>query len=123
MCAYTGYTTGFIKTRFFFFLLFYIHFSYTVLLRCRGFHFYLWIYTQSIELLRRVTGPSQGLYLNTGQHKHRINAHTPNSHVLSGIRTYDHSVRASEDSSCLRPLGYRDRLKHILIKLTSFTAL
>jgi hypothetical protein len=25
------------------------------------------------------------------------------------IRTHDHSVHASEDSSCLRPLGYRDR--------------
>jgi hypothetical protein len=29
---------------------------------------------------------------------------------LSGIRTNGDSVRASEDSSCLRPLGYRDRL-------------
>jgi hypothetical protein len=35
--------------------------------------------------------------------------HTPNIHALSGIRTHDHSVRASEDSSCLRALGYRDR--------------
>jgi hypothetical protein len=37
-------------------------------------------------------------------------AHTPNIHALSGIRTHDHSVQASEDSSCLRQLGYRDRL-------------
>jgi hypothetical protein len=36
--------------------------------------------------------------------------HTPNIHALSGIRTHDPSVRASEDSSCLRPRGYRDRL-------------
>jgi hypothetical protein len=41
------------------------------------------------------------------QNKH---VYTPNIHDLSGIRIHDHSVRASEDSSCLRPLGYRDRL-------------
>jgi hypothetical protein len=38
----------------------------------------------------------------------RTNAHT-NIHVSSGIRTYDPSVRASENSSCLRPRGHRDR--------------
>jgi hypothetical protein len=37
------------------------------------------------------------------------NGHTPNIHALSGIWTHDHSVRASEDSSYLSPLGYRDR--------------
>jgi hypothetical protein len=52
--------------------------------------------------------PSQGLYLYTGQHKHRINAYT-NILASSRIRTYDPSVRANEDSSCLRQLGYRDR--------------
>jgi hypothetical protein len=36
--------------------------------------------------------------------------HTPNIYVLSGIRTHDPSVRASEGSSCLRSRGYRDRL-------------
>jgi hypothetical protein len=36
--------------------------------------------------------------------------HVPNIHVLSGIRTHDPNVRASESSSCLRPRGYRDRL-------------
>jgi hypothetical protein len=36
--------------------------------------------------------------------------HTPNTHALSGIRTHDPSVRASEESSCLRPRGYCDRL-------------
>jgi hypothetical protein len=36
--------------------------------------------------------------------------HTPNFHVLCGIRTHDPGFRASEDSSCLRALGYRDRL-------------
>jgi hypothetical protein len=46
---------------------------------------------------------------------HRItqtqkNAQTYKQPCLSRIRTYDHGIRASEDSSCLRPLGYRDRL-------------
>jgi hypothetical protein len=32
--------------------------------------------SQMVGLLGRVISPSQGLYLNTGQHKHRINAYT-----------------------------------------------
>jgi hypothetical protein len=35
--------------------------------------------------------------------------HTPNIHALCLIRTHDHGFRVSENSSCLRPLGYRDR--------------
>jgi hypothetical protein len=31
--------------------------------------------------------------------------HTSNIHALNGIRTHDPGFRASEDSSCLRPLG------------------
>jgi hypothetical protein len=46
-------------------------------------------------------------YLRGGQHKHRINART-DIHVLSGIRTHYLRVRASEGSSCLRPLGHPD---------------
>jgi hypothetical protein len=57
------------------------------------------------SLLGRVISSSQGLYLNTGQH-----IHIPNIHALCGIRTHDPGFRASEDSTCLRPLGYRDRL-------------
>jgi hypothetical protein len=70
-------------------------------------------FSQKVGLLGWVISPSQGLYRNTGQHKHRINAHTHHTshiHALSGIRTHDPSVRASEDSSCLRQRGYRDRL-------------
>jgi hypothetical protein len=37
------------------------------------------------------------------QNKH---IHIPNIHALCGIRTHDPSFRASEDSSCFRPLGY-----------------
>jgi hypothetical protein len=35
--------------------------------------------------------------------------HTLNIHVLIEIRTHDPGFRASEDSTCLRALGYRDR--------------
>jgi hypothetical protein len=41
--------------------------------------------------------------------------HTSNIHDLSGIRTHDSSVLASEDSSSLRPRGYCDRLQMILL--------
>jgi hypothetical protein len=61
-------------------------------------------FSQTVGRLGRIISPSQGRYLNTGQ---RI--HTPNIHALSGIRTNDPSVRASEDSSYLKPRGYCDR--------------
>jgi hypothetical protein len=41
------------------------------------------------------------------QNKH---IHIPNIHGLCGFRTHDPGFRVSEDSTCLRPLGYRDRL-------------
>jgi hypothetical protein len=68
------------------------------------------IYTQSVGLLGRVTSPSQGRYLHTGQHEQRINAHNTDIHALNGIRTHDPSVRAGEDGSCRRPRGHCDRL-------------
>jgi hypothetical protein len=60
-----------------------------------------------VGLLGRGTSPSQGRYLHTEQHEHRINAHkhlclkwdsNPGSQCLSG-----------EDSLCLWPRGHRDR--------------
>jgi hypothetical protein len=69
-------------------------------------------FTQTVGLLGGVSSPSQGRYLHTGQHKHRINAHT-NIRALSGIRTHDPSVRAREDGSCLRTLGHCNQ--HIYI--------
>jgi hypothetical protein len=33
-------------------------------------------FSQPVGLLGRAISPSQGLYLNTGEHKHRINAYT-----------------------------------------------
>jgi hypothetical protein len=67
------------------------------------------IFSQTVGLLGRVIRPSQGRYLNTGEHKQNKRIHTPNIHALSVNRTYDFSVRASEESSCFRPRGYCDR--------------
>jgi hypothetical protein len=39
--------------------------------------------------------------------------HTPNICALCGIRTHDPGFRASEDSTCLRWLGCRDRLFYL----------
>jgi hypothetical protein len=65
-----------------------------------GFFSFVVFFTQSVGLLGRVISPSCGRYLHTGQHKHRINAHT-NILALSGIRTHDPSVRASEDRAAI----------------------
>jgi hypothetical protein len=54
------------------------------------------IILQTIGLLGRVINSSQGLYLSTGQHKHRTNIH-----ALCGIRTHYPGFRASEDSTAL----------------------
>jgi hypothetical protein len=56
-----------------------------------------WSYTQSAGLLGLGISPSQGHYLHTEQHKHKINAHNIDIHALNGIRTHDPSFRASED--------------------------
>jgi hypothetical protein len=56
--------------------------------------------------LRRVISLSQGLYLNTGQHKHNKDIDIPNNHALCGIRTQDPGFGASEDSTWV--LGFRN---------------
>jgi hypothetical protein len=71
-------------------------------------------FTQSVGLLGRGISPSQGRYLHTGEHKHRINAHT-GIRALSGIWSHDSNVRAWEDSSCLRPRGHCDRLQGVYL--------
>jgi hypothetical protein len=74
------------------------------------FHLGLLYLRHSVGLLGRVISSSQGLYLYTNKEK-RTHTHTQtlNIHAQSGIRTHDPGFRASEDSECLRPLGYRDR--------------
>jgi hypothetical protein len=49
------------------------------------------LFTHLLGLLGRGISQSQGRYLHTGQHKHRINAHT-HIHASSGIRTHNPSV-------------------------------
>jgi hypothetical protein len=58
---------------------------------------------------------SQGLYLNTEQHKHRIKA--KRHPCLEWDWTHDLSVRAGDDGLCLRPRGRCDRhAMHLPIK-------
>jgi hypothetical protein len=77
----------------------------------------LLIYTRAVGLLERVISSSQGLYLKTRQHKHRkTHIHTlKHPCPQGGIRTLSHGLRAIEDYSCLRPLGYRDQRNYILV--------
>jgi hypothetical protein len=63
-------------------------------------------FSQTVGLLGRVISSSQGLYLNTGQHKHRINAYThqtsmpcvgleptnPASNVAKAVHALDRTV-------------------------------
>jgi hypothetical protein len=87
-----------------YFLFFYSHSSYGVEL----FNFSLDLYTigRTPWMSDRPQKASTLIQNNTNTEKR---AHTPNIHALSGIRTHDHSVRASEDSSGLRLLGHCDR--------------
>jgi hypothetical protein len=80
------------------FLFIYLLWLYIPLMGLGRFFSFLILYT-----VERRINPSQGRYL------HRINAHNTDIHALSGIRTRDPSVRASEDISCLRPRGHCDR--------------
>jgi hypothetical protein len=70
------------------------------------------IFSQAVGLRGRVTSSSQGLYLNRGQHKQK-NADTVNIHAQGGIRTRNQGLRAIEDCTCLRPVGYRDRHRNV----------
>jgi hypothetical protein len=79
------------------------------------FHFAFLDFGQSVELPGRVISSSQGLYLYTTTEKRaRAHTHTINIHTLREIRTHDPGFRASEDSACLKPLGYRDRFVTVL---------
>jgi hypothetical protein len=83
-----------------------------------GRYFGFLIYLRAVGLLGRVISSSQGLYLNTRQHKHRkTDIDTINIHAQ------DHGLRAIEDCSCLRPLGYRDRPSGVYLAEIYHTAL
>jgi hypothetical protein len=66
-------------------------------------------HSQTIGLLGRVISSSQGLYLNTGQLRHR-KTHTRIKHPCPEWDSNTRSRLPSKRiSTCLRPLGYRDR--------------
>jgi hypothetical protein len=71
------------------------------------------IFTQTVGRLRGAISLSQGRYLNTGQHKYRINPHT-DIHASIWIRTHDPRFQTSEDSSCLRPRKIKELLRVII---------
>jgi hypothetical protein len=75
---------------------------------------YVILFTQTVRLFRQVISQSQGRYLHTGQHKHRINAHT-HIHALSEILTHDPSFPARDDSSCLIPRCHCDWLDLVIL--------
>jgi hypothetical protein len=56
------------------------------------------LFGQLVGLLGRVIGPTQGLYLHTGQHNTEKRGHTSMPRV-----GFEPSVRASGGSACLRP--------------------
>jgi hypothetical protein len=58
-------------------------------------------FKQTVGLLGRGISPSQGRYLQIRENKENNRTHTY-IHASCGIRTHDRSVRASEESSCLR---------------------
>jgi hypothetical protein len=62
-------------------------------------YFSFLVLRQSVGLLGRGINPSQGRYLHRTT---QIQNKRTDIHALSGNGTHDPSVRASEDSSCLR---------------------
>jgi hypothetical protein len=57
---------------------------------------------QTVGLLGRVISPSQGLYLNTGQHKHRINTYTHRTSMPS--MGFEPTIPASERAKTVHAL-------------------
>jgi hypothetical protein len=58
------------------------------------------IISQTVGLLGRVIGPSQGRYLNTGQHKHR-KTHTYTKHPCPEWNSNPRSRQPSEQRQCM----------------------
>jgi hypothetical protein len=87
---------------------------YNILLGPGLFLRFAFFFAQLVGLFGRVISMSLGRYLHSEQHKHRINAR-----ALSGIRTPDPNVRASEDNPWLGPRDDCDRQ----IKFSAFQIL
>jgi hypothetical protein len=78
------------------------------------FHFSLLDLRHLVGLLGRVISSSQGLPVHKDRKTH-IHTQILNIRALSEIGTHDPGFRASEDSACLRPLGYRDRQQSVRV--------
>jgi hypothetical protein len=65
--------------------------------------FSLMIILQTVGLLRLVISSSQGLYLNTGEHKHRINTYTYQKFIL--FVGFEPTIPASEQAKTAHALG------------------
>jgi hypothetical protein len=59
-------------------------------------------FSQTAGLLGRVISPSQGRYLSTGQHKHKINAYTHQT-SMPWVR-FEHTIPASERAKTVHAL-------------------
>jgi hypothetical protein len=81
-----------------------IPYSYGVEVLC---YFILWIYTQSVGLPGRVIGPSQCLYLNTGQQKHR-KKHTHTHKTSMPEVGFELTITGSERAKTVHALDRMD---------------
>jgi hypothetical protein len=65
-----------------------------------------WSHRESVGLVGREISPTQGFYLHTVQHKHRINARR---HLcFEWIWIHDINIWEGRNSLCLWPLGHCD---------------
>jgi hypothetical protein len=63
-----------------------------------------WSFSQTVGLLGRVMSTWRGLYLNRGQHKHRINAYTHRTSIpWVGL---EHTIPASERAKTVHGLDH-----------------
>jgi hypothetical protein len=68
----------------------------------RLFLFLILIVLQTVGLLQRVISSSQGLYLNTGQHRHRVNTHTYQTSM--SYMGFEPTIPASERAKTVHAL-------------------
>jgi hypothetical protein len=64
--------------------------------------FFILIILQTVGLLGRVISSSQALYLNTGQHKHRINTYT--YQTFMSCMGFENTIPASEQAKTIHAL-------------------
>jgi hypothetical protein len=73
-------------------------------------HFFSFLILYTVGRTFRKSDQPVALPLPTHRTTQTQNKRTQYSHALSGIQTHDPRIRASEDSSCLRPRSHCERL-------------